>query len=379
MRAIVHIGMPKTGTTSIQTWLDINRAALAGRGIAYDRIALESAPAQPPSQLEVGLCGLTEAGLLVNNPEVRRTYGLGSFEDQAAFCAEFEPRFARAVREAEAAGAETFVVSSEHIEAWTEKEAEVAGLDRFLGTYFSDVTYLVYIRRQEDWLLSYYTQALRRGDGVTLAEYVERWQACGFADRLDLWARVVGRDRLSVRLMERDALTGGDLVEDFARALGTRSAALRRPWRRNAAMSAIAAEFLRLMNRATPPLVDEGRRRNPLVKGVATRLTALSARGPKLALSPEQAQAIRDANAADNARIRDAFFPGRPALFADRPLPDGPAPEPTPTEMGWIGLEMLFAARLGELPPLSEEEVAAVHAARKAVAEARRQHEMQTS
>ena len=379
MRAIVHIGMPKTGTTSIQTWLDLNRTALAARGIAYDRLALDDVPAQPPSQVEVGLCGLTEAGLLVNNSEVRRAYALTSLADQAAFCAEFEPRFARSVRAAEDAGAQAYVISSEHIESWTERAEEVAGLDRFLGRYFAEVTYIVYIRRQEDWLLSYYTQALRRGDGLSLAQYIERWKACGFAGRLDVWARALGRERLSVRLMERDALVGGDLLEDFARALGTNSAALRRPYRRNTAMSAIAAEFLLLLNRATPPFVDEGRRRNPLVNGVAARLTALSARGPKLALSPEQAQAIRDANAADNARIRDAWFPDRPALFAEKPLPEGPAPEPTPVEMGWIGLEMLFAARLGELPPLSEEDVAAVHAARKAAAEARRQHEMQTS
>jgi len=379
VRAVLHIGMPKTGTTSIQTWLELNRAALAARGVAYERLALQDMQAQPPSQVEVGLCGLTEAGLVVTNPEVRRAYAIDSLEEQRAFCAEFEPRFARSVEAAEAAGARTYVISSEHIEAWTETAEQVAGLDRFMREYFADVTYLVYIRRQEDWLLSYYTQALRRGDGVTLADYVDRWKACGFADRLDLWARVVGQDRLSVRLMERDALVGGDLLEDFARALGTNSAALRRPYRRNTAMSAIAAEFLRLMNRATPPLVDDGRRRTPLLNGVAARLTALSARGPKLALSPEQAQAIRAANAADNVRIRDAFFPDRPALFADKPLPDGPAPEPTPAEMGWIGLEMFFAARLGELPPLSEEDVAAVHAARKAAAEARRLHEMQIS
>ena len=35
MKAIIHIGTPKSGTTTIQSFLSLNRTALAEQGIRY--------------------------------------------------------------------------------------------------------------------------------------------------------------------------------------------------------------------------------------------------------------------------------------------------------------------------------------------------------
>ena len=35
-RALVHIGLNKSGSTTIQTWLARNREALRGQGVAYE-------------------------------------------------------------------------------------------------------------------------------------------------------------------------------------------------------------------------------------------------------------------------------------------------------------------------------------------------------
>ena len=39
MKAVIHIGMPKSGTSTIQAFLDMNRDALSQRGVLYDRFA----------------------------------------------------------------------------------------------------------------------------------------------------------------------------------------------------------------------------------------------------------------------------------------------------------------------------------------------------
>ena len=40
MRAIIHIGIIKTGTTSIQSFLQANRSLLRGQGVLYPQYAI---------------------------------------------------------------------------------------------------------------------------------------------------------------------------------------------------------------------------------------------------------------------------------------------------------------------------------------------------
>ena len=55
MKAIIHIGMMKTGTSSIRTWLASNRAALAEEGVYTLHGIVKPIPALPRAVFQVAV------------------------------------------------------------------------------------------------------------------------------------------------------------------------------------------------------------------------------------------------------------------------------------------------------------------------------------
>jgi hypothetical protein len=353
MRAVVHIGMPKTGSTAIQRFLAKNAAALADRGVAHERVAHGEIPPQD-SQLELGIVQFHRAGVPVPDLATRLSYGLTEPAGHAAYAAGFAKAFEAAVR---ARKEDLWILSSEHVGAWTRTQAEARALDAWLGEIFDEVRYVMYLRRQEDYLVSTYSQHLRMGGTQRLKEYLDANLRPGFTARALLWRAVAG-ERFSVRLLEPDALEDGDLIADFAHVAGFDAEGLKRPGRLNQGLSVGAAGFLREMNRVLPQRVAGGQRRNPLMRGVDRRLTRWYAGDRKLALGPQQVARVRKANAKANERLRAAFFPERAELFPPRPSDKNGGNRARTEEMAQIGVDLMIAARLSRVQPLSEEDMA---------------------
>ena len=357
MKAVVHVGLPKTGTTSIQRFLRANAAALAARGAIYSRVPNGRVPPQD-SQLEYGICALAIAGDMVPNRATRAAYGL----DDLAAAGDFAARYMEAVQEDVRShrGAELYLVSSEHLGAWMRSPAHLEALDGWLGSLFSEVRYVLYVRRQEDRILSLYSQALRAGSTEGLGTFVRAHLRLDYHEVAALWAGALGRERFDLRLLERDAMAGGDLIEDYCAAAGIDPEGLERPERENEALSVAAATFLRELNRRLEPRGGAGPRSNPMMKGVQGRLTRWYAADRKLRLSPRQVATIREANAETNARLCAEFFPKRKALFPERPVAAEPDPrgnDPTPEEMARIAIDLLEALRTGEMPVFDAREL----------------------
>jgi hypothetical protein len=133
----------------------------------------------------------------------------------------------------------------------------------------------------------------------------------------------VGRERLDMRLLEPDWLVAGDLIDDFCTACGISAAGLARPARRNRALSAEAAELLRVFNRTHPVRRPDGRR-DPLAVALRQRIEALRMPGTPIALSADQLERVRQHYKSGNEKLRAARFPDRPELFPDRAAPPDP-------------------------------------------------------
>lgn len=357
MRAIVHIGMPKSGTTSIQRFLQGQAAGLAARGAAYARVP-NGGPVPPQdAHVELGIVQFARAGKPVPDAGTRLSYAIDDPEAHRAFA----ERYAEALDAALAARAEkTWIFSVEHVGAWTHTADEARALDSWLSERFGEVRYVLYLRRQEDWILSNYSQALRMGSTSELEDYAAKLRISNYDARVFAWAEAVG-DRFDLRLLEPDALVDGDLIADFAAAAGVDAAGLPRPGRANESFSVAAAAFLRQLNGTIPQRVKEGRVRNPLMRGIQQRLTRWYAGDRKLALSEAEIARIRAANAAANEAIRTRFFPGRAELFPPRP-PAEPQPAPTPEEMGRIGIDLVLALRTHRMQCMSKPEMETLRA-----------------
>ena len=343
-KAIVHIGMPKTGTTSIQSWLYGNVRELSRQGIFFQRLPLTRA--RSFEHVEVVVCQFDKAGILLPNDRMRYVFGIKSLDDQKAVAAKYTELFGNALARADE---HTVLLSVEDVGGMTRTKAQVEGLEQWLGQFFDEVRYIVYLRRQEDWLVSSYSQMIKTGRTITLEEHFEKRKERNYFQRLRVWLSVVGEDRLSVRLMERDALRDGDLIADFAHTAGIDPTRMEEQPRRNESLSRPAGEYLRVLNKK---LLDDGAEdplNEPIYGGLIGFLVKTFADAERFQLTQPQIDEIRSLNAKSNERLRAKFFPERDELFPPKP----PAPDVLPPisaeDVARVGIAVLEAKHEGQL------------------------------
>lgn len=323
MKAIIHIGMPKTGSTTIQTWMRSNRASIeAGgmRSIGVDE-PLREALTFAPLHVALHEMGIDRRTLL-DDVEIWMRFKTDRIEGcYELLTEEFEKMSGKPG---------TFICSHEGL--YGHGEFHARALDKFLSRFFDDRTYVVYIRDTLDMLLSLYSQKLRNFREVLYTkldfpEVIDKWMELDHPfgktssiEHLFFWDEIVG-EKLNVRLLESDWLAKGDLIEDFASLIGVD--AHRKPGRTNESFAAEYTEYVRFLNRELGTALPAEIRRKAL-----DILTAASAGKPKLAVSDEQAEKIRDKNRELEERVRKRFFTDRPRLFS--PKSRGPAVMPVP-------------------------------------------------
>ncbi|MCB1346035.1 MAG: hypothetical protein KDK09_12450 [Rhodobacteraceae bacterium] len=308
MRAVIHIGMPKTGSSSIQEFLKLNREALLSRGIRY-------APLNPAfgSQFELAATGVVGAGQTIRDAHSRLILQLPTPQAEAAYV----DRYRQFLDDGLAHWTEDlFIASSEHIQPWLHQAAMMQALDRFLTARFTDVRYVIYLRDQAELMISSWSERIRRGETLDFDTHLDgRLKALNFNWIVTKWEEAVGADRLDVRLLTRDALVQGDLIHDFCAVMGTPRAGLAEPARMNTALSTQEAAVRRRVNRWLPVRRRNGRF-SPLHYGLV-RALMLVRRGvlTPLTLPPEARTRIAQHFARSNERLRARRFPDRTSLF----------------------------------------------------------------
>jgi len=308
MRALIHIGMPKTGSSTIQSFLKINADALHLQGIRHD-------PVNPRfgSQYELAATGLVRAGATMSDAVALRVLGLRDPAAQHAYVDAFEARLQKGQTKWREA---VFVGSSEHIHAWLTKAEQISALDAMLRRYFSDVQYLVYLRPQPEMVVSAYSERIRRGETLSFEDHFnQRLKALNYWKSLRLWARVVGDARITPRLLTPDALVGGDLLDDFCAQAGIDRSGLKTPRRMNTSLSAEAIALRRRLNRYLPVRNSKGARAKPYLLALRLLEPRLPQPGTRLALTDDQRTALMADHAEGNEKLRARYFPERAALF----------------------------------------------------------------
>ena len=273
-RAIVHVGLPKTGTTSIQVFLKLNRAALEAQGLIYmpPRLSLHS-------QIEYAFIGCSEAGALVPDHIEKAVRKIETLEDQRAVTSKFEERLAE---ELAAHPEATFVISCEQIGAYLRTPELRGALDRWLRARFSQVQYILYIRPMEEFFLSIYSEAVKRGHTGDLDSFIATANELPMAKTARDWsAQFPGR--VAVRLKPAN---GAEIFAEFAGLLGLPMEGLVLPKPHNTALSRWEAAWMRKANRILGPADRRGRGTRYFAHQVRRAIRLLVGRGPKLALSP---------------------------------------------------------------------------------------------
>lgn len=182
MRVILHIGLHKTGSTSLQMAL-----SLGGGGFLYPTTGRGKA----------------------------KTLRYGHHLLAAALLRQPEHELWRRLRE-EIEGSELVILSSETFDTLTDEEVDA------LARWLSEAHIVMYLRRQDRFAQAMYgTDVLSFGESREFRKYLPRTEL----DYLKLYKRWSARFPVTVVPYEKPSLTGGDVVPDFAARAGINLAA----------------------------------------------------------------------------------------------------------------------------------------------------------
>jgi hypothetical protein len=184
MKLVIHAGIHRTGTSSLQQFLHRNRAALAAHGIAY--------PGSEANHQKA-------AWALRRNPA--NPESLGPLLDP---CASSQLAIL---------SGEDFCIHEDL--SWLETLAER-----------HEVRVVFYLRRQDHWVMSWYNQHIkwpfdREKSRMSKEEFlaaVGDFHWLDFATMLRRWSNVLGMDAVSVGVVERGQVE--DVIADFIARAG---------------------------------------------------------------------------------------------------------------------------------------------------------------
>ncbi|ALG91637.1 MULTISPECIES: sulfotransferase family protein [Actibacterium] len=179
-RIIIHIGYHKTGSTSLQSYMEENRDFLSKRGLYY-----------PVTKRDHDRDYFNKHLKLFNDLIVIDHHDDEFFEKVATV---FEPY----LNEIEKSGCNLAVLSEESFSAFGPKMIEALGFLR--KTY--DVKILAVLRRQDEFLQSWYHQTIKDFREVRdFSQFLkdENWRRLRYDEALAHWAAAFGDENLIVR------------------------------------------------------------------------------------------------------------------------------------------------------------------------------------
>lgn len=236
----IHIGTPKTGTSAIQYFCRLNENILLQKGICFPDLGFRFP----------GIGQNRNAYFLshkIYDAQKKRLPEEEARERETGFV-KLEKLFEKQDR---------VIISDEHI--WNEKEIDVEWLKNVqerIGKAGVTIKVIVYLRRQDQVIQSYWAQQVKEGMQLSFSEYIEKKKYCYFQldyqKRLQVFVDALGRENVVVRCYEKGQYQGTEhtIISDFLHIFGI---ALDEDFQesdsvRNTSLHGIYLEVKRLLN-----------------------------------------------------------------------------------------------------------------------------------
>jgi hypothetical protein len=290
-RLVLHIGLEKTGTTYLQAILRNNIIYLAEQGVSYPDFC------RGREHLEFLMAGLPEINWMHRRFEIRTPEQLEQLRSDV-----------RAGLERMATSHETSIISSERLSVVRDPQA-IANYAAMCREYFDDIDVVVYLRRPDHAVGSYYGQSVKVGRTSRDVDdfMAQQGRSLDLVGIMKRWQKAFGKDSFYAWPYLERYRTGGDTAMGvLIRHLGLTPPTPEDPggWKRperplNVRLSAEATEYVRLINPRMPRVRVDGRwngpMRNRMVKEISQRFPGQDAAAP-----PDLLQAIVDAYSPDD-------------------------------------------------------------------------------
>ncbi len=244
MQAILHIGVEKTGSTSIQSFLALNRRDFLRQGIAVlDSIGSPNNRYLATYSMDDGRSDESHVALGLTNHKKRHRW-------KRKLRTELHSEI-----EALPNNITQVILSSEHCHSRLVSNSEVERLYDLLNPLFDEIKVLVYLRPQDEMAVSLYSTAMKVGythKTIIPVDDID-YDYYDYERLLDRWSDVFGEASLIPRVYERYRLEGEDVVQDFCEVC-----TLRGIWSpdvvitENRSLNPLGQEFLRVFNKHVP-------------------------------------------------------------------------------------------------------------------------------
>lgn len=221
-RLVLHAGLPKTGSTSIQRFLNANATALSEQGVWF-RPAADRKNRRDHNFLAMAFWN-----------RVQRIYADRYGDDLERLRNDSREAWTGLLDEFARSDHETLLISGEFF-----TRAAIAHVEEFAQESLTDfdISVLFYLRQPSAHYVSWLQQHLKgSNDMMAFSRSRSNW-----ARRLRMWKKV---GDVTVREFNRSALVGGDVVDDFASVLGVDIRGFRRPADANESISAEGMDLL---------------------------------------------------------------------------------------------------------------------------------------
>lgn len=201
----IHIGTPKTGTSAIQVFMQKkkNRKLLKQHGYDYPNLGFDFP----------GINSNRNAHCL--NPFI---YDSNKKRQRDKEKEVVEQAFDKIEKRLEKV--ENLIFSDEQM--WNNKDIDKERLTYFkerLAKAGADLKIIVYFRRQDLLIQSYWAQQVKENMTISFSEYIKSKKAqyfkLDYAKRLDEIAQAVGKENIIVRAYEKQQYYGGTILSDF--------------------------------------------------------------------------------------------------------------------------------------------------------------------
>jgi hypothetical protein len=240
----LHIGTPKTGTTSIQRFLRENQASLRAKNIYYP-----SAVFRHP---KIALYAQHISKISKQNRVVNIGFGIKDPDTLATFKETFRDELKAELKPLPAET--TVILSNELCYSRLTSVEELQELRALLEAVSNAIKIVVYIRRQDLTKISHFSTQIKRGLTKNLYFSKDEIESLlNYEEKIELWSSIFGEDNIIVKLFDRREMLDGDIVSDFANIFNiTNLDSFVLPARTNESLGSEQLDFLRRMNLFLP-------------------------------------------------------------------------------------------------------------------------------
>lgn len=211
-RIYLHIGCEKTGSTSIQEYMDKNRKINYVKHSVYYPYTLGNAN---HTKLGIYVCNSNKNLWRFVNQDV---------SDLDQFRSDLKKEL---FKELSSIKSDYLVLSNEWLHPRVKEKDEFNRLKDLLNHYTDDIRIILYLRRQDKLALSLYSTALKGGgcNEFCFPNILSDKNLPYFYDFLSIynnWVECFGADSVLLRAFDKKKLVGNDIVSDFLDVLGIR-------------------------------------------------------------------------------------------------------------------------------------------------------------